>query len=61
VDKLERLRQEREQVKSLLESARLSADTRTVLVALASDLDRQIDAELTHRLSPHSTADSEAA
>jgi len=58
VSKLERLRQEREQVSHLLESARLSADTRHVLEALAHDLDRQIDEELTSVLSPGHKADS---
>ncbi len=51
--KLERLRQEREQVHVLLQNARISSDTRYVLEALLADLDRQIDEELTNRLSPH--------
>lgn len=60
--KLERLRQEREQVGTLLQNARLASDTRLVLERLASDLDRQIDQELTHRLSQSgSSGDSEAA
>lgn len=60
--KLERLRQEREQVSTLLQNARLASDTRQVLEKLATDLDRQIDEELTHRLSQSgSGGDSEAA
>jgi hypothetical protein len=54
VNKLERLRQEREQVHMLLQNARISSDTRYVLDALLADLDRQIDEELTNRLSPRS-------
>lgn len=63
MSKLERLRQEREQVVTLLQNARLASDTRQVLEALASDLDRQIDEELTNHLSRNtkSTHDSEAA
>jgi hypothetical protein len=53
VIKLERLRQERDQVHKLLQGARISSDTRFVLEALCADLDRQIDEELTIRLSPH--------
>jgi hypothetical protein len=60
VNKLERLRQEREQVHTLLQNPRLSSDTRYVLDALLSDLDRQIDEELTNVLS-HSKADPHAA
>ncbi len=59
--KLERLRQEREQVSTLLGNARLASDTRHVLEALAHDLDHQIDEELTNLLSPQSRTDSEAA
>lgn len=62
MSKLERLRQEREQVSTLLQNARLASDTRQVLEKLATDLDRQIDQELTHRLSQSgSGGDSEAA
>lgn len=62
MSKLERLRQEREQVGALLQNARLYSDTREVLERLAADLDRQIDEELTNLLSPsHSSRDSEAA
>jgi hypothetical protein len=62
VTKLERLRQEREQVSHLLESARLSADTRHVLEALARDLDHQIDEELTSLLSPgHKSSEGSSA
>ena len=50
--KLERLREEREQVATLLQNAKLSSSAREVLEALGVDLDRQIDAELTDRLSP---------
>lgn len=53
MSKLERLRQEREQVHTLLQNARISSDTRQVLEALRTDLDREIDEELTNRLSPH--------
>jgi hypothetical protein len=61
VSKLLRLRQEREQVHNLLISARLSSDTRAVLEALRADLDRQIDEELTNRLShPNPPSDSAA-
>ncbi len=60
--KLDRLRQEREQVGTLLQNARLASDTREVLERLASDLDHQIDEELTNLLSQsHSSSDSEAA
>jgi hypothetical protein len=52
--KLERLRQERQQVTTLLANAHLLAETRKVLEALATDLDLQIDRELTAVLSPHS-------
>ncbi len=62
MSKLERLRQEREQVSTLLQNARLASDTRQVLEKLATDLDRQIDEELTHRLSQSgSGGDTEAA
>jgi len=62
VSKLERLRQEREQVSTLLQNARLASDTRQVLERLACDLDRQIDQELTNLLSQsRSATDSEAA
>ena len=62
MSKLERLRQEREQVGALLRNARLYSDTREVLEHLAADLDRQIDEELTNMLSQsHSATDSEAA
>ena len=62
MNKLERLRQEREQVGTLLQNARLASDTRQVLERLAADLDRQIDEELTHFLSQSgSSTDSEAA
>jgi hypothetical protein len=62
MNKLERLRQEREQVGTLLQNARLYSDTREVLERLAADLDHQIDEELTHLLSQsHSATDSEAA
>jgi hypothetical protein len=61
MSKLDRLRQEREQVGTLLQNARLYSDTREVLERLAADLDHQIDEELTNLLSPHSTTDSEAA
>jgi hypothetical protein len=62
VTKLVRLRQEREQVFNLLANARLSSDTRKVLEALRTDLDRQIDEELTnHLLHPKSSPDSDAA
>ena len=59
MSKLERLRQERDQVTNLLQLARLSADTRHVLEALAVDLDQQIDKELTSVLSPRHDSDSE--
>jgi len=62
VSKLERLRQEREQVSTLLQNARLASDTRQVLERLSSDLNRQIDEELTNLLSQsHSNTDTEAA
>ena len=62
MNKLDRLRQEREQVGTLLHNARLYSDTREVLERLAADLDHQIDEELTNLLSQsHSTTDSEAA
>jgi hypothetical protein len=40
----------------LLASGHVNPDARRVLEALLRDLDRQIDAELTRRLSPHSDA-----
>lgn len=62
MSKLERLRQEREQVSTLLQNARLASDTRQVLERLSSDLNRQIDEELTNLLSQsHSNTDTEAA
>ena len=54
VGTLERLRDEREQVHSLLLSGHVHPDARSILEALLRDLDRQIDQELTRRLSPHS-------
>lgn len=60
MSKLERLRQEREQVQTLLHSPRLSSDTRYVLEALRKDLDHQIDEELTNFLL-HSKSDPHAA
>ncbi len=59
--KLDRLREEREQVHTLLQNPRLSSDTRYVLEALLKDLDTQIDQELTSVLSRSSTVDPNAA
>lgn len=57
---LERLRDERAQVHALLMSGHVHPNARRTLEALLQDLDRQIDQELTRRLSPH-TSDSNAA
>jgi len=61
VEKLERLRDEREQVQSLLHAANVNPDARHILQALLRDLEREIDEELTRRLSPHSDSGSQAA
>lgn len=61
VEKLERLRDEREQVQFLLRAANVNPDARHILEALLHDLDREIDEELTRRLSPHSDSGSRAA
>jgi hypothetical protein len=50
VNKLERLRQERQQVTTLLNNARLLPETRKILTDLQSDLDHEIDHELTEFL-----------
>ena len=50
MSKLERLRQERQQVTILLQNAKLLPETRAVLVKLAEDLDHEIDQELTNFL-----------
>ncbi len=47
MSKLERLRQERQQVTVLLQNAKLLPETRAVLLKLATDLDHEIDQELT--------------
>jgi hypothetical protein len=60
VGTLERLRDERLQVESLLKGGNVHPNARRTLEALLTDLDRQIDQELTRRLSPNSPG-SEAA
>ena len=60
MSKLERLRQERQQVTVLLQNAKLLPETRGVLLKLAEDLDHEIDQELTNFLM-HSGSDSFAA
>jgi uncharacterized protein involved in exopolysaccharide biosynthesis len=51
---LDRLRDERAQVDVLLASGHVHPNARRILENLLNDLDRQIDEELTRRLSPHS-------
>lgn len=53
MSKLERLRQERDQVQALLQRGHVNPDARHILEDLLSDLDYQIDQELTRILSPH--------
>lgn len=61
VSKLERLREEREQVQGLLQRGHVNPDARHILEALLHDLDRQIDEELTRVLSPQRDPGSQAA
>lgn len=60
MQKLERLRDERDQVELLLQNGKVNPDARHILEELLLDLGRQIDEELTRRLSPHHS-DSKAA